>query len=317
MPFMPDPAQPPPPPLPSGPISQISPGNVTAQPPRKKPKWPWLIGGCGCLTLIALCIAGVIFFYYYSAKQSARYTFGETEWQWKGSRISQQFDEQEKTFVMDVLDGNWVRGHYRLVGDKFYYTYTDWSRPSAYPGGLPEGIAAYLNQEQENKLTWIDANTFKLTRPVSFLPSGNGVPITWKRTTKKMRPSLWNYSPNDSPAATSSPRQQQEHEISAIAANELWQAYQDETAADKLYKGKTITVTGRIYFAGVPAYQKTVIVSLKDKEGNDRVLCNFPASAKDSVAALKEDQQVTIRGRCDGSIFHMGVQLKDCELVRK
>jgi hypothetical protein len=310
----PNPEQPPPPPLFPGPVGQPPPRYVTAQPPRKKSRWPWFLGGCGCLTLIGLCIAGGIFFYYYSPKQSARYTFGETVWQWEGTGVYQQFDERAKTFVMDVYDGNWVRGNYRVVGDKFFYTYTDWSRPSAYPRGLPEGIAAYLHQEQENKLTWIDANTFKLTRAVSFLPEGNGVAITWKRTTKKMRPNLSNNSPSRSSTTTTSSQDQQQP---AISANQLWQAYQDEAAADKLYKGKTITVTGRIYFAGVPAYQKTVIVSLKDNEGKDRVLCNFPVSAKDAVTALKEDQQVTIRGRCDGAIFHIGVQLKDCELVRK
>ncbi len=45
--------------------------------------------------------------------------------------------------------------------------------------------------------------------------------------------------------------------------------------------------------------------------------CTFPASAKAAVTALKEDQQVKIKGTVDGPLFTMAVKMKDCELVPK
>jgi|GEM_PF-6340118 len=59
------------------------------------------------------------------------------------------------------------------------------------------------------------------------------------------------------------------------------------------------------------------MVTLKDNEGNDRVSCTFPASAKAAVTALKEDQQVKIKGTVEGPLFTMAVKMKDCELVPK
>lgn len=107
-------------------------------------------------------------------------------------------------------------------------------------------------------------------------------------------------------------------EPAPISSTELWKAYQaDAAAGDKLYKGKTIVVTGPVYWAGVNAISQVINVTLKDDEGNDRVSCTFPASAKAVVTALKEDQQVKIKGTVDGPLFKIAVQMKDCELVPK
>ena len=102
-----------------------------------------------------------------------------------------------------------------------------------------------------------------------------------------------------------------------ISATELWKAYEtDPAAADKVYKGKTIVVTGSVYFAGVNPISQAINVTLKDDEGKDRIACTFPASAKAAVTALKEDDKVTIKGTGAGPLFTMGVNLKDCELVK-
>src|ERR1043165_3060843 len=101
-----------------------------------------------------------------------------------------------------------------------------------------------------------------------------------------------------------------------MSATELWKAYQsDPDAADKAYKGKTMIVTGPVYFAGVNPISKTVYVSLKNDEGKDRIACSFPDSAKAAVSALTEDQKVTIKGVVDGPLFKTAVKMKDCELV--
>jgi hypothetical protein len=63
-PFTPPPASiPPPPSAPHPPIYTPPPGA-----PAKKSAMPWILGGCGCLTLIAI-IAGVLIFMAYKAKQ--------------------------------------------------------------------------------------------------------------------------------------------------------------------------------------------------------------------------------------------------------
>jgi len=57
-----------------------------------------------------------------------------------------------------------------------------------------------------------------------------------------------------------------------ISATELWKAYKtDPAAADKVYKGKTIVVTGSVYFAGVNPISQAINVTLKDDEGKDRI----------------------------------------------
>jgi len=107
-------------------------------------------------------------------------------------------------------------------------------------------------------------------------------------------------------------------EPAPISSTELWKAYKgDPAAGDKLYKGQTIVVTGPVYFAGVNLISQGINVTLKDAEGKDRVSCIFPASAKTAVTALKEDQQVKIKGTVEGPLFTIAVQLKDCELVTK
>src|SRR5256885_3865534 len=74
------PPPPPPPPFTPLPPSSPAPTPAAAPPPRppvytpppgapaKKSAMPWILGGCGCLTLIAI-IAGILIFLAYRAKQ--------------------------------------------------------------------------------------------------------------------------------------------------------------------------------------------------------------------------------------------------------
>ena len=73
-PFTPPPASTPPPPAAPGPtptaVPTPHPPIYTPPPgaPAKKSAMPWILGGCGCLTLIAI-IAGILVFMAYRAKQ--------------------------------------------------------------------------------------------------------------------------------------------------------------------------------------------------------------------------------------------------------
>jgi hypothetical protein len=96
----------------------------------------------------------------------------------------------------------------------------------------------------------------------------------------------------------------------------LFRAYQQsEASADKLYKGKTITVSGVVYDAGVNPYTKKLNVSLK--EGSSILFCDFPSSAQSSVTALRAGQQATVRGVCDGTLTRTSIGMKNCAVVSR
>ncbi|MEY2584107.1 MAG: hypothetical protein QOD80_133 [Verrucomicrobiota bacterium] len=310
--------------------------------PQKKRRWPWLLAGCGCLTLIGLGCGALVLAYLggYLGNQSSQHGFGKNEWKRDGQEFYAQFLESKKQIYFEVAGEKYhgvvhAGGYYRIEGNTLIYRLT-WGWVDVGRGGGADDKGEIssqareelgFNREEKRRVAWIDPDTFRLGG--SWFSSNGDI---WRRQSKADGgmhysaghdvPEHWvdgrgwvpdsTRSPATVPRTSSSPQAQTN---AAISANYLWKAYQDEGAADKLYKGKVLTVSGRIYFAGVPMYQKTVMVSLKDDQGSDRVVCAFPTAAKDAVTALKEDQQVTIRGRCDGAISHTAVQLKDCELV--
>lgn len=164
---MPDPMPPPVPPA----------NSVPAQPARKKARWPWILGGCGCLTLIGLCIAAGVIFYTMGSlgKNMVRFDFGDAEWKRDSDSAFRQFRTERRACLYEVPGEKYngvvhVNGYWQLDGDvlflKFGEAWVDTGRGGgANAGKLSSKHAAELgvNQEQRRKLTWIDANTFKLT----------------------------------------------------------------------------------------------------------------------------------------------------------
>jgi hypothetical protein len=103
--------------------------------------------------------------------------------------------------------------------------------------------------------------------------------------------------------------------IPEISAEQLSSAYAaDEAAADKLYKGNLLIVTGKVnsvnknlmgvYFVklsggGIEAWE---------------IQCIFDERSASQVEQLQKNDAVTIKGICDG--YYMSIKMKDCMLVQ-
>jgi len=85
----------------------------------------------------------------------------------------------------------------------------------------------------------------------------------------------------------------------------------DKAAADKKYKGKRVEVKGSIA-AVIPTPDQT-IVAFNSPSGTE-ISCKFTMQQRAKLTALKNDQEVKIRGTCQG---HNGlvVEVLNCELV--
>jgi Na+-transporting NADH:ubiquinone oxidoreductase subunit NqrC len=99
-----------------------------------------------------------------------------------------------------------------------------------------------------------------------------------------------------------------------ITAAELIEAYRMEgpDGAGK-YKGKTLAVTGTVSRTGKD-YLNKLYVNLKSETNSVmEVHCTYNEDQKDAMSSLKEGQQATIRGVCDGRLSTY-VNLKDSVL---
>jgi hypothetical protein len=99
-----------------------------------------------------------------------------------------------------------------------------------------------------------------------------------------------------------------------ITAAELIEAYRMEgpDGAGK-YKGKTLAVTGTVARTGKD-YMNKLYVNLKSETNSVmQVHCTYNEDQQAAMSSLKEGQQVTIRGVCEGRLSS-NVNLKDSVL---
>jgi len=101
-----------------------------------------------------------------------------------------------------------------------------------------------------------------------------------------------------------------------ITAEELFAAYEsDEDAADALYKGKLLAVSGEIgYLGSDPLFDDAPEVILSGAPRNEvrGVDCVFVPRYEAQVAAMNKGETVTVLGICDGS-YEINVLLRECE----
>lgn len=116
--------------------------------------------------------------------------------------------------------------------------------------------------------------------------------------------------PSSSPAASQAAAPA--FEAIKITASQLSRDYEDnELAADKKYKDKTLVVTGKVSSINEVFGQTSVV--LVGMDDLSRIVTGFFADdQKESLMKLKKGQTATIEGRCDGKM--LGVNLKDCKL---
>lgn len=84
----------------------------------------------------------------------------------------------------------------------------------------------------------------------------------------------------------------------------------DETAANKLYLGKVVAVSGKI--KSIQKNDPFTIVSLQASDMGD-ILCSM---AKDKSFKAKEGDSITLIGECTGALGDTDLGMLDVNLVR-
>ena len=93
---------------------------------------------------------------------------------------------------------------------------------------------------------------------------------------------------------------------------EVVDAYKaDKVAAASKYKGKTLTITGKV--AGYSATEFTVTVTSGDPN-EQGAKCVFTSAYKSSISALEPGQDVTIQGKVGD--FVVDLTITDCSFIR-
>lgn len=99
-------------------------------------------------------------------------------------------------------------------------------------------------------------------------------------------------------------------EVIKITAKELMSEYKaNEIAADNLYKGKLLEVSGNVDNIGKDILDSPYI-TLKTNEMFDTVQCMIKDSEVDKASILKEDDSIILEGKCSGGGLFL--LLKDC-----
>jgi hypothetical protein len=96
------------------------------------------------------------------------------------------------------------------------------------------------------------------------------------------------------------------------SVRELITAYKaDKAAADAKYKGKTLTITGKV--AGVSATDFSVFITGGDPN-EQGANCIFTSAYKSSISALEPLQDVTIQGKVGD--FATDLTVTDCSIIK-
>ena len=98
-----------------------------------------------------------------------------------------------------------------------------------------------------------------------------------------------------------------------VSATKLFKDYEaNEIAADEVYKGKKIAVTGIIGDIGNDVFNDPYVSLKIDILQN--VNCYFDDENKKIISKLRKGQKVTIIGTCRGKSLNIMVSLGDCKL---
>lgn len=102
-------------------------------------------------------------------------------------------------------------------------------------------------------------------------------------------------------------------EVIRTSATELFAAFDaNKVAADAQYEGKILEVSGTVDSIGKDIMD-SMYVALESGNPILGVQCFFADSHQDTLSSLSKGQNVTIRGKCDGSMGN--VILRGCVLA--
>jgi len=97
-----------------------------------------------------------------------------------------------------------------------------------------------------------------------------------------------------------------------VTAAELMKAYDNnEVKADTQYKGKLLTVKGKVDDISVTLGMTNVTVGT-GAEFELGIICYFDDSEKDSIALLNKGDSISITGTCEGKA--LSVSMKECSI---
>jgi hypothetical protein len=103
-----------------------------------------------------------------------------------------------------------------------------------------------------------------------------------------------------------------------VTATELLTAYdENEVAANTLYKGKWLEITGTIDDISVTFGITSVDLKNDKKYSFTDVYCSFGFNSNNDsdFATIKKGDVVTIRGRCDGLLLNISIQVYECSFA--
>ncbi len=101
----------------------------------------------------------------------------------------------------------------------------------------------------------------------------------------------------------------------ALDAEQLVSAYEaNEVAADRTYRGRTITVSGRIRDIAKDLGDNMYVTLEGPGDSFRAVQCTFSARHEGTLAELSQGEYVRLVGHCEGLMAN--VQLEDCRLVK-
>ena len=104
---------------------------------------------------------------------------------------------------------------------------------------------------------------------------------------------------------TSTQRTSEATNAITISAEDLYKAYEsNEAAADKLYQGKILIVTGTVGTTSTPesgmGRPAVILIGARQKP---IVNCfGFATDEKDAISKLKSGQKVSVKGKCMGKV---------------
>lgn len=90
----------------------------------------------------------------------------------------------------------------------------------------------------------------------------------------------------------------------AVTPTALWNAFdENEVAAEEAYKGKLVTIKGKISSITTSATGYPNVNFTVDRVGIHKVTCEFDKDARAQIGKLKKGQQVFISGTCQGMLI--------------
>jgi hypothetical protein len=105
-----------------------------------------------------------------------------------------------------------------------------------------------------------------------------------------------------------------------LSAIQLLSEYSDVSKADEKYKGKYISVSGRMLWVGyswlTPYGYRSVQLGQRGSGKVSAIVCHFPPASARQAEYLREGEFVVIRGVCGGELLRGIPFLSKCVVVR-